>query len=191
MKEQILSMKQDLKEITRQIKEKKSQRRNKEITGGTGLVPGLLELKNVFRHKHVAYCLARGKKLEQIDSANPKTGYNQEWVDWILRTMNPESKEKLYVVVNEKLHPSQQAVQAGHALAEFLRKNPNTQWRNGHLIYLKDAPNGAGDMRSYYQLKYGMSQYAEFAEPDLGDKITAYACFSPDAERLLKDRKLV
>lgn len=188
MKTQIAKMKLELKELARQIKEKKNQRKNKEITSGTGQVPGLLEARIAFRHKHVAYCIARGRNIEQCDS---QVKLNLDWVKWILRSMSPESKEKLYVVVNEKLHPSQQAVQAGHAVAEFLKKHPYTQWDNGHLIYLKQSPAYSGCMVSYYPLKYGLSEYAEFVEPDLDNKVTAYATFSPDAPEILKTLKLV
>jgi hypothetical protein len=185
MKTQIKKMKLDLKEIARQIKEKKSQRKNKEITGGSGYVPGLLELRIAFRHKHVAYGLARGRTLEQMDSG---AKLNMDWVNWILKSMTPESKEKLYVVVNEKLHPSQQAVQAGHAVAEFLRKNPNTQWSNGHLIYLKTSPNYVGNIYGYGGEG---AEFASFVEPDLDNKITAYACFGPYAEARHTNLKLV
>jgi hypothetical protein len=113
------------------------------------------------------------------------------WVNWTISSMNPESKDKLYVVVNEKLSPSQQAVQGGHALAEFLRKHPHTQWRNGYLIYLKQAPGYDGNIMAYWPLMCGISEYAKFKEPDLDNKVTAYAVFSPDAESLLKDFKLV
>lgn len=188
MKEQIAKMKQELKDLARQIKVKKSQRKNKDITGGSGHVPGLHELRVAFRHKHVAYCLVRGRKLEQFDSGK---NLNMKWVDWIMSSMNPESKDKLYVIVNEKLSLSQQAVQGGHALAEFLRKNPYTQWQNGYLIYLKQPPAHDGNMRPYYVLKYGLSQYAEFVEPDQDNKITAYAVFGPEAEEILKSCKLV
>jgi hypothetical protein len=187
MKEQIAKMKLDLKETARQIKEKKKQRKNKEITQGTGCVPDLLELRIAFRHKHVAYCLARGRTIDQCDSTNK---LNKEWIDWILRSMDPESKEKLYVVVNEKLSPSHQAVQAGHAVAAFLKKYPYTQWSNGHLIYLKDSPNCLGNMPSYSAYDC-TSEHAEFVEPDLGDKVTACAIFSSDTLGLFKKLKLV
>lgn len=192
MKEQIRKMKLELKEMAHQIRELKKQRKNKDITGGTGQVPGLDGLRYSYRHKHVAYCLVRGRTMEQCDSG---VGLDMETVEWIMRTMQPESKEKLYVVVNEKLHPSQQAVQAGHAVAEFLRKNPHTQWANGHLIYLKDAPRDWGtkkdEMVDHWGASYGICDKAEFIEPDLGYKITAYAIFSPTAEKRLKNLKLV
>ena len=184
MKEQIKKMKQELKELASRIKENKKQRKS----SSNGYVAGLAELKLAFRHKHVAYCLARGRTLEQVDSGRR---LNMEYVKWVLSSMREDSKEKLYVVVNDKLSPSQQAVQSGHAVAEFLKVHPNTQWSNGYLIYLKDSPDRNGDMSPYWWLTCGIHQCAKFREPDVGNKITAYACFGPDAERMLKNHKLV
>jgi hypothetical protein len=45
-------------------------------------------------------------------------------------------KEKLYVLVRKDLPKNYQAVQAGHAVAEYLLKNPKTKWNNGTLVYL-------------------------------------------------------
>jgi len=189
MKTQIAKMKQELKALARQIRENKKLR----SAENNGYVHGLLEMRQAFRHKHVAYCLTRGKTLEQCDS-----GYklDMDKVNWIIDSMKQDSKLKLYVVVNGRLPVSQQAVQSGHAVAEFLRKYPNTQWSNGYLIYLKDEPTTwpkeqEGNMRVDYGLKLGINQYAEFIEPDLDNKVTAYACFGPNVENYMKRKVLL
>jgi hypothetical protein len=50
---------------------------------------------------------------------------------------------KLFVLVRRDLSKGQQAVQAGHAVAEYLLRGPATFWENGTLVYLsiKDEMN--------------------------------------------------
>ena len=44
---------------------------------------------------------------------------------------------KLYVLVRNDLKYSSPAVQAGHAVAQFLLDNPESKWNNHTLVYLK------------------------------------------------------
>ena len=70
---------------------------------------------------------------------------------------------KLYVLVDPTLSRSQRAVQAAHAVAQYLIDNPNTSWDNGTLVVLKaeDINNEALNADSI------------FKEPDLNNRITA------------------
>jgi hypothetical protein len=188
MKTQIRTLKLKLKDLASQIKNQKNVRK-KSHPAHADVYSGdysLSCLRESYRYHHVAYCLARGRTLESVDSG---AGLNMERVNWILKCIEPESREKLYVVVNETLSPSQQAVQSAHAVAEFMRKNPHTLWANGYLILLKDRPLFGDNMSSRWHMP-GIER-AEFIEPDLSNKITAYACFGHGVENLMKNHKLV
>lgn len=187
MNKSIRALKLNLKEIANDIRNQKKIRKpshpaHEKWRGQFSL----LLLKQEYRHKHVAYCMARGRSLEQIDSA---VRLDEERVTWILKTMEPDSKEKLYVVCDETLTPAQQAVQSAHAVAEFLRKYPNTMWSNGHLILLKTAPHSW--LGKIVIPTYSVCDSAEFIEPDMGNKVTAFALFGKDIEECLRSYKLV
>lgn len=81
---------------------------------------------------------------------------------------------KLYLIVRKDLSTSQRAVQAGHAVAQFLLCSPSTRWQNGTLIYL-----GVKGLKQLENLKRKFEiediRYIEFKEPDLNNEITAIA----------------
>ena len=82
--------------------------------------------------------------------------------------------QKLYILVRKDLSKSQQAVQGGHAVAEYLLRGPSTAWPNGTLVYL--------GVRNETELKFWGTQITErghtvvpFREPDMDNEITAIA----------------
>jgi hypothetical protein len=76
--------------------------------------------------------------------------------------------------VRKDLSESQQAVQGGHALAEFLLHGPNTEWKNGTLIYL--GVKGQIQLENLmHKLERRDINFAVFHEPDIGNQPTAIA----------------
>ena len=86
---------------------------------------------------------------------------------------------KLYVIVRKDLSISQRAVQAGHAVAEFLLRGPFSRWTNGTLVYL-----GVKGLRQLENIKQKFEwediPYIEFREPDLNNEVTAIATDEPN-----------
>ena len=82
--------------------------------------------------------------------------------------------KKLYLIVRRDLTPSQTAVQAGHAVAEYLLHSRFSRWQNETLIYL-----GVKGLKQLEFLKYKFDcneiEYTEFREPDLNNEVTAIA----------------
>ena len=94
--------------------------------------------------------------------------------------------KKLYVIVRKDLSTSQQAVQAGHAVAAFLLHGQFfRRWRNETLIYL-----GVKGLHQLENLKHKLDcydiPYVEFREPDIGNEVTAIATdnYSPLFDKL-------
>ncbi len=83
-----------------------------------------------------------------------------------------QKQHKMYVVVRDDLAPAQKAVQAGHALAEWMLGNDS--WRNQTLVYLK-ARNKVHLTNIVAKLSRSEVQHVKFHEPDIGDEITAIA----------------
>lgn len=103
MKIQLLKMKADLKVLAAQIRELKSKR--KELKG---YVPGLESSQFEFRSKHIAYCMLRGRKLEEIESKlrdpNSYVHYRvrKEAARIVSETLNPKPVEPVKETVEIK-----------------------------------------------------------------------------------------
>lgn len=97
---------------------------------------------------------------------------------------------KMYVLVRKDLVPSYAAVQAGHALAQYIIENPDlvgtgidSNWHNGTLIYL--AVEDENDLINWASIMYENDIiYSEFVEPDIGDEVTAVAALDYQDRRL-------
>lgn len=80
---------------------------------------------------------------------------------------------KLYTLVRNDLGKSYAAVQASHAVAEFLLRGPKTEWDNGTMVLL-----GVKDKQELEKwtkkLTYKGIAWVGFKEPDLeGCQLTA------------------
>lgn len=82
---------------------------------------------------------------------------------------------KLYVIVRKDLTTSQQAVQAGHAVAAFLLDGHFfRRWENGTLIYL--GVKGLTQLENIKRrFQFNDIPFIEFREPDLENETTAIA----------------
>lgn len=107
MKIQLLKMKADLKVLATEIRTLKFKR--KELRG---YVPGLHNAQYKFRARHIAYCMLRGKSLEQIENKlrDPKdpthTHVRKEAARIVSEVLNPQQKEE--TSVTQDLRPGGQ-----------------------------------------------------------------------------------
>ena len=99
-----------------------------------------------------------------------------------------KANEKLFVIVRRDLSTSQQAVQAGHAVARYLLTYSDTEWNNGTLIYL-GVKNEEDILKWRFRLSLKNAPYVVFSEPDLNNEITAIA--TDCEESLLKNLQVL
>lgn len=98
--------------------------------------------------------------------------------------------DKLFVLTRKDLSKSQQAVQAGHALAEYLiQHGADTTWNNGTLIYL--SVKDKSELKSWKdRLKVNDIKFSVFIEPDINNEPTSIACVSSDCNMFSELRLL-
>lgn len=94
---------------------------------------------------------------------------------------------KMYVVVRGDMSKSQQAVQAGHALAQLLITK-KVGWKNGTLIYLS-VPSER-KLRNLLN-KVPTKNKAYFCEPFWDNSLTAFAAYGREVGEFLKELPLV
>ena len=85
--------------------------------------------------------------------------------------------KRLYVIVRKDLSESYRAVQAGHAVAEWLLHDQT--WRNETLIYL-GVENESDLLRWADRLNFKGIKYTGFNEPDINNELTAIATVCND-----------
>ena len=84
---------------------------------------------------------------------------------------------KLYVLSRKDLGLVYQAVQSGHALAQWCLEHPKNYWQNQTLIYL-EVKNEKKLLKWREKLRQKGIEVSEFVEPDVDYKVTAIACFA-------------
>lgn len=84
-------------------------------------------------------------------------------------------QKRLYILINNELEAVYGCVQGGHAVAQWLLDNKDSQtWNNQYLIYL------SADVKKWkLKLELMGIPHSCFLEPDLGNTLTAIAVEAP------------
>ena len=77
-------LKAELKTLSKEITTLKSQRKSSP----NGYVSGLDNKRYIARHKHIAYCLLRGREYEQIE----RTCYEEPDMSYVERIMEAHNE---------------------------------------------------------------------------------------------------
>lgn len=99
---------------------------------------------------------------------------------------------KLYLVTREDLAPAQQAVQAAHALTEYLvsYRDEALNWHaDSNTLAFLSVPNEDSLRDLSLRARRKGLMVSEFREPDRLDELTAVA-FEPKAKSLLRNLPL-
>ncbi len=144
-----------------------------------------------FFSKHIAWSLLRGKKISQIIPNNRNSCHlSWKFIKHYLKFFRDQicSSEKLFVFVRKDLSKTQQAIQAGHAVAEWCQQNGDC-WQNGKLIYCQ--VDNLKELRNIFgRLKKDEQNVVAFHEPSRYNEMTAISVFTKDSN-LFKEAVLM
>lgn len=103
--------------------------------------------------------------------------------------MNTEKPPRLYIIVRANITRSQQAIQAGHAVAKFVKEFPDI-WANRTLLYLR-----VGSEEDLLELKSKLdlisSNVVAYTDPSW-NSVTAIGVFgSPEVIEAVKGLSLI
>ena len=85
--------------------------------------------------------------------------------------------QRLYILISNTLNPVYGCVQGGHAVAQWLLDNKNSQnWNNQYLIYLS-----ADIYKWKLKLELEDIKFSCFYEPDMNNTLTAIAVQAPES----------
>lgn len=123
-------------------------------------------------------------KSRDLNLSSKAYEYVKQFMNIITTKLNEQVKAvsqiRLYVLIDSQYDESYRAVQAGHAVAAFMLKYPESKWKNSYLIYLK-----VDNLKEWKdKLDFLNRDYAYFIEPDVGNKMTAIAII--DSGKLFK-----
>ena len=95
------------------------------------------------------------------------------------------------MLVRKDLSKSQQAIQGGHAVAEYLLRGCLSSWDNGTLVYL--AAHDEEDLKSWGEVFDVMGAgWVGFREPDKNNELTAIAALlDKDKQKAVSDLRLL
>ncbi len=85
--------------------------------------------------------------------------------------------KKLFVLSRKDLGLPYQAVQSGHAVAQWLLDNPVNEWQNNTLVYVSVPDEQRLEMWCN-KLNSHCYTFSEFFEPDINNQRTAIACYT-------------